>query len=139
MNSQCLRVVKAVIAILFFAGISIAQATMQHGTVFVHAVSGEVSVQHIGSAAEPLQAQSRLECGTIIKTGPNATADLILGYNRTVLRLTPNSALRIVKLDQTLADEVPITETKLELVYGAIAGSQRKLALPSYLEITTPK
>lgn len=112
---------------------------MQSGTVFVHAVSGEVSVQHVGSAAQPLHPLSQLECGTIIKTGPNATADLILGYNRTVLRLTPNSALRIVQLDQTLAGETPITETKLELVYGAVAGSQRKLALPSFLEITTPK
>src|SRR4030095_15301926 len=71
-------------------------------------------------------------------TGPDATADLILGYNGTVLRLTPNSVLKLAQLKQDIAGESIITETKLELLSGPLAGTQRKLAAPSFLEIKTP-
>ena len=118
--------------------LSLSFAGMETGQVFVPAVSGEVTFTKAGGNSQKLYPNTRLDCGTIIRTGAGATADLVLGYNRTVLRLTPNSALRVVKLDQKLAGNEPITETRLELISGAVAGAQRKLPATSYLEIMTP-
>jgi hypothetical protein len=119
-------------------GLSLSFAGMETGQVFVHAVSGEVTFAKAGAVSQKLQPNTRLDCGTTIQTAAGATADLVLGYNRTVLRLTPNSALRVVKLDQMVAGGDRITETRLELISGAVAGVQRKLPATSYLEIKTP-
>jgi hypothetical protein len=59
-------------------------------------------------------------------------------YNGTVLRLTPNSELRLEKLNRQDAGEETITETSLNLLTGSLVGSQRKLATPSTFEIKIP-
>jgi hypothetical protein len=115
------------------------QAEMHSGRVLVQAVQGDVTYSGAKGVWQKMEADLHLERGTVIKTGANSTADLILGYNGTVLRLTPNSILRLTRLDQEIAGEDLITETKIELMQGALAGTQRKLALPSHLEIVTPQ
>jgi hypothetical protein len=115
------------------------KAEMRTGKVLVQALSGDVTATSSSGLNQKPHSRANLEVGTVIKTGADSTVDLILGYNGTVLRLTPNSVLRIAQLDQDIAGESIITETKLELLSGALAGTQRKLAPPSYLEITTPK
>lgn len=62
-----------------------------------------------GAADLKLQPHTRLDSGNIIRTGASGTADLVLGYNRTLLRLTPGSALRVVKLGQMLAGDEPMS------------------------------
>jgi hypothetical protein len=114
------------------------KAEMRTGRVLVEALSGNVTVTTPSGLNQRAHSRTHLDVGTILKTGADSTIDLILGYNGTVLRLTPNSVLRIAQLDQDIAGENVITETKLELVSGALAGTQRKLASPSYLEIKTP-
>ncbi|MSU59448.1 MAG: hypothetical protein EXS35_14965 [Pedosphaera sp.] len=138
MKSLPCRAARVALVVSIASIISIAQAEMRSGKVFVHAVSGAVTGVGAGGIAQKLQAAENLEAGTVIRIGEGATADLILGYNGTVLRLTPNSVLRLVQLEQEIAGENVITQTKLELVSGALAGTQRKLASPSFLEITTP-
>ena len=116
----------------------LARGEMNSGQALVHALSGDVSISAGRGIWQKLDAPTRLDRGTLIKTGADSTVDLVLGYHRTVLRLTPNSVLRLVQLDQEIAGEDFITETKLELISGALAGSQRKLPPHSHLEITTP-
>lgn len=116
-----------------------AEAGMRSGRVLVQGVQGDVTYSSAGNVWQKLEPNFHLERGTVVKTGADATADLILGYNGTVLRLTPNSVLRLTRLDQEIAGEDLITDTKLELLQGALAGSQRKLASPSHLEIVTPQ
>ena len=115
------------------------QAKMRTGQVFVYSSSGEVTATVPDGTRQVITSRGNLDVGTVLTTGADSTIDLILGYNGTVLRLAPNSVLRIVQLDQDVAGESIITETKLELLTGALAGTQRKLALPSFLEIKTPK
>jgi len=115
------------------------KAEMRTGQVLVQALNGDVIATSSQGVSQHLNAKAKLDCGTVLKTGADATVDLILGYNGTVLRLTPNSVLRIVLLNQDIAGENVITETKLELMSGALAGTQRKLASPSYIEIKTPQ
>src|SRR5262249_29368536 len=87
---------------------------------------------------QALKENSVLSRGTVIKTGPESTIDLLLQYNGTALRLTPNSTLRFEKLDKEAAGQSVITETSLNLLAGALVGSQRKLANPSRFEINVP-
>src|ERR1041385_1975817 len=118
---------------------SFARAEKHSGQVSVLAVNGSVTASGVKGVWQRVNANERLNVGTVIKTGAGATADLVLGYNRTVLRLTPNSTLRVAQLDQDVAGDDVITEITLELTDGALAGSQRKLTLPSRLDIVTPK
>src|ERR1043165_513477 len=75
----------------------LAQAERHSGQVLVQAVSGAVTCSNAKGKAlwQPVGAKDQLGRDTVIKTGVDATVDLVLGYNRTVLRLTPNSVLRI--------------------------------------------
>src|SRR6266566_401439 len=116
---------------------STANAAPQSGQVLVQAVKGGATYS-TGGSWEPLQENITLTRGSTIKTGPDATVDLILQYNGTVLRLTPNSALSFDRLTQQAAGEEVITETSLNLLSGSIIGSQRKLATPSTFEIHLP-
>lgn len=116
-----------------------ARAEKRSGQVVVQAVSGAVTYSTTKGVWQGVTAKDKLERGTVIRTGADASADLLLGHNRTVLRLTPNSVLRIAQLDEDLAGEDVITEITLELESGALAGSQRKLTLPSRLDVVTPK
>jgi hypothetical protein len=114
-------------------------AGMTSGHAYVHSVQGEVSITQADGREQPLRAGTRLDSGSVIRTGLGATADLVLGYNRSVLRLTPDSVLRLTKLDEMLIGTEPLTDIRLELLQGALAGSQRKLPAASRLEISTPK
>jgi hypothetical protein len=117
----------------------LARSEKHSGQVVVQAVTGEVTCSTAKGAWQRVGAKDQLDCGVVFKTGPDATVDLALGYNRTVLRLTPNSILRVAKLDEGLAGDDVVTEITLELTSGALAGSQRKLTLPSRLDVVTPK
>src|SRR5262249_9076515 len=109
----------------------------QSGHVFIQAVEGNATYS-TGAEWRPLSAAMTLPAGSKIKTGANATVDLVLQYNGTVLRLTPNSELRFDKLYKEGAGEGVITDTGVSLVAGAVVGSQRKLSTLSRFDINTP-
>lgn len=114
------------------------QAGVQTGKVFVKSVNGDVQYVEEDGVWKPLAPNTSLGGGTSITTAADATADLLLTYNGSVWRMTPNTTLRLEKLEVEKAGEETITQTKLRLVKGAIVGSQRKLAKPSVLQIDTP-
>jgi hypothetical protein len=100
----------------------------------IKAVSGQTTYA-INDEWQPLKENMVLKGGTTLKTGPESTIDLILQYNGTVLRLTPDSVLSLDKLNKESAGEEVITETSLKLLSGSLVGSQRKLASPSTFTI----
>lgn len=108
------------------------------GRILVQKISGEVMVSSGGEQWEPLKADTYLDRGATIRTSSAGAADLLLQYNGSVLRLTPNSTLTLARLDKEQAGQDIITETSLQLVSGALVGSQRKLAAPSRLDIQIP-
>jgi hypothetical protein len=105
--------------------------------VLIQAVKGDATYS-TGSDWRPVKENVVVSRGTTIKTGADSTVDLLLQYNGTALRLTPNSTLSFDKLDKETAGGAIITETSLNLVAGALVGSQRKLANPSRFEISLP-
>jgi hypothetical protein len=119
------------------SGLSL-QAADQSGQVLVEAVSGTVQYSLDDVTWKPLPADISVPAGATIKTAEGSTADLMLLYNGSVLRLTPNSKLRLEKLLTQKAGEETVTDTRLKLLEGTLVGSQRKLHKPSQLAIATP-
>jgi hypothetical protein len=90
------------------------------------------------SSWAPLVPGMVLGKGAELETGPGATADVEFEYSGTVIRLRPDSVLELARMDEVVAGENVITDTRLNLKAGSLIGSQRKLAKPSTFTITTP-
>jgi hypothetical protein len=131
------RAVLSLLAVVVSSLYSIAHADIQPGQVLVKEVQGPATYSK-GAEWMPLKKNAVLSRGAMVKTGADATVDLILQYNGTVLRLIPNSTLSFNKLTKENAGEETITETSLTLLAGGLVGSQRKLAAPSSFEVNTP-
>ena len=123
------------VAIVAFAAPT-AGAQSQAARVLVHSINGNATCSSPENLQpQPLKAGSNLAAGTVIKTAPNATVDLLMADSGTVLRLLPGSALRFDRLLAMPAIETAVTTTRLTLLSGVLLGSQRKLARPSVFEV----
>jgi hypothetical protein len=132
------RAVSCLLAVILVNSLAVVNAEIQSGQVLVQAVHGLATYSVSGGKALPVKENVVLSRGATVKTEANATVDLILQYNGTVLRLMPESTLKFDKLNQETAAEGAITETSLNLVSGSILGSQRKLATPSTFQVNIP-
>lgn len=125
---------------LFTAGfISPVQAGTLAAHVTIKAVTGHAEGCTNGVDYKLLNAGDLAGPGSTLKTGADATVDLILPDSGTVLRMLPNTVLQFARLDREQAGEQTVSDTSLKLIAGSIVGSQRKLAIPSRFDIATPK
>lgn len=106
----------------------------QPAEVRVHAIHGSATYKADGHWRR-LPENAPLAAGMLLKTAENATVDLFLTDSGTVLRLMPNSTLRLDQLEEMPGAGRPITTTRLALLAGSLLGSQRKLPAPSQFEI----
>ena len=81
---------------------------------------------------------SYLGANSAIKTAGDSTADLFLGDNGPVVRVTPDTTLGIDKLDLENTGIEKVIETQLDLRSGRILGSVKKMAAASKYEVKTP-
>jgi hypothetical protein len=133
------RVVLSLLAVGLINSHAVANAEIQSGQVLVQAVHGSATYSEVSNGQiRPVKENLVLTRGTTLKTAADATVDLILQYNGTVLRLLPGSTLKFDKLNRESGSEGTITETSLNLVSGSILGSQRKLATPSTFQVNIP-
>jgi hypothetical protein len=133
------RVRPLLIGIVLFAVTNIAMAaTSTSYPVLIKRIVGGVTYSMDGKNWMPVKENSVLDHGVIIKTDANGEMDFILEFSSTVLRLIPDSELKIDRLDRTPVEEVVITDTKLKLMAGSILGFQRKLSHLSRFVIETP-
>ena len=110
------------------------KAAAQPADAVVQDVVGNASYCMDGTW-HPLKKNMKLGHGAVIKTEADSTVDLLLHSSLTALRLTPESSLRLDKLNREVGFDAEITETTLTLLTGSIAGTQRKLAAPSRFQI----
>ena len=126
--------VLSLVIILGAGSASKSNAVMQPAEVVIKDIVGTASYS-AGGTWQPLKENMILSQGTIIKTDADSTVDLLLYSSFTALRLTPNSSLRLDKLNTEAGYLTPVTDTTLTLLSGSIAGTQRKLAAPSRFQI----
>jgi len=105
----------------------------------IKSVSGRVTCSADGVACHALHAGDFAAPGSLLKTGTNSTADLILPDSGTVLRMLPETTLKFAKLSKLPAGEQVVSDSSLKLISGSVIGSQRKLAVPSHFDIALPK
>lgn len=118
----------------FFSG-----ASQETTTLILKTVSGNVEYSTAPGEWRPLTMDSKLFCGSIVRTHEDGAVDFYLQESKTTLRLTSNSKLAIETLQVWRAGQLNVTDTKLKLLEGSIVGSQRKLAKPSRFKIETPQ
>lgn len=119
------------------AAVTTVNAQPSAARITIKAVSGEVSGCSDGVTIYPIHAGDFIGAGTVITTGTNSTADLMLPDSGTVLRMLPESSMKFSRLNKEPAGEQIVTETALKLLKGSVIGSQRKLAVPSQFHIVT--
>jgi len=120
--------------VVFATAISL-RAELSSARVIIKSVSGHATCSTNAVVFHPLHAGDLTTPGSILKTDADATVDLILQDSGTVLRMLPDTTLKLAKLNKQKAGEQIMTETSLKLLKGSVIGSQRKLAVPSHFDI----
>ena len=138
MNILYTHVVAAALFLAPLPSLISSEVESQSGKVLVQAVSGAVSVIDQAGQRSPLTKDTYLGGGMTIETGTQGTADLMMPYNGTALRLAANSQLQLTKLTRQQAAGELVTTTDIKLLAGSLVGSQRKLNGPSSFDIKFP-
>ena len=125
--------------VAFVTSTFFAVAASETTTVVLKTISGNVEYSTTSGQWRPLQINTKLVGGSIIRTHAASTVDFYLQESKTTLRLTPESRLAIESLQVWRTGVQNVTDIKLRLLEGSIVGSQRKLAKPSHFEIETPR
>ncbi len=128
------HLVLSLIVILGAISVSKSNAVTQPAEVVIQDIVGTASYC-TGGTWQALKKDMKLSRGAIIKTDADSTVNLLFQSSLTALRLTPNSSLRLDKLNRDAGYDTEVTETTLTLLRGGIAGTQRKLAAPSRFQI----
>jgi hypothetical protein len=106
-------------ALTVYAAETPAEVSGVFGPAFADSGSGEV----------PLRVGTKLSAGTTVRTGPRGAADIFLGSELGVIRLTQNTILRI--------EQIHGTNTYLHLQQGSILGNGSNVGERSRYEIKT--
>jgi hypothetical protein len=123
-----------------FALCASTQAETKHNRAVVRAIhgSGAQVSSNKGQTWAPAKVGQFLGANSVIKTASDTTADLFLGDNGPVVRVTPDTSVGIDKLDLENTGIEKVIETQLDLRSGRILGSVKKMAAASKYEVKTP-
>lgn len=113
-------------------------ATAKMGKAEVRKVVGAAKYSVDGGPWMPLKANATLKPGTVIQTGADAIVDLSLNQGDAVVRITPNSTMKIGNLSRIGSGGDADTEAQLSVQSGSILGSVKKLSKASHFDIKTP-
>ena len=111
---------------------------VQSGKLQIKSVQGQATYTTDHATWADLKPGMVLAQGAELKTGPDSIADLEFAYSGTELRLRPDSLLELARMDEVVAEQNVIIDTRLNLKSGSLIGSQHKLAKPSTFTIATP-
>jgi hypothetical protein len=116
------------------------QAVPQHNKGVVRAIrDGVVEVsKDKGKTWSKASVGTIIQQDTAIRTDANATADIFLGDNGPVVRVTKGTTLGFDKLDVESVGIEKVIETQLDLKNGRILGNVKKMAAASKYEVKTP-
>lgn len=109
----------------------------REGRAVVRAVRGPVYFS-VGNQSTKLKTGMALRPGTTIRTPEGSTAELSLGPNGRLVRLTPGTELTLEQLNFSEGDQGTV-HTVLNLRQGRIQGKVGKLPPGSRYEVITPQ
>jgi len=116
-----------------------AQAEVKQNRAIIRAIHGSAQKStNKGQTWQNAKVGDFLGANAAIKTASDSTADLFLGDNGPVVRVTQDTQLGIDKLSLENTGIDKVIETQLDLRSGRILGSVKKMAAASKYEVKTP-
>jgi len=103
----------------------VAQVLPESTGIAFKTISGNVEFSNGSDQWQPLNLDSKLGSGSLIRTHSDSTLDFYLNESKTTLRLTPDSKLAIKTLKCWQAGDQDVTDTELQLLAGGIVGAQK--------------
>jgi hypothetical protein len=136
-----LRIAKRLIAgIVLFMGIG--PAALSADTIQwraqVQSLKGKATWSTNSGVVHPLKVNSILPAGSTIKTGPESSVDLFLGYSAGVVRLGPDTTFSLEKLTVTDTGADKVVDVQVNLPAGEMFFNVNKLSKASRYEIKIP-
>ena len=133
---KCLIACSLALAATIPASTAYAQA-LKDGTAVVKHVTGSVQYSSADGTWTALTAGTVLPVGSSVKTASASYADLSLNERASVVRVAPESTLKIDKL-AFVGGLDGDSETRLSIEQGTVLGSVKKLSKASHFEVKTP-
>lgn len=112
-------------------------ARWHHNSTAFRAVRGKVTVEREESITQA-RVGMRVRAGTTITVAEDSGADLYLGENGAVLRMTGGSKVRLVRLDLWREKQATIVDTMIEIEKGHVFGYVKPLSPESSFLLKTP-
>ncbi|MGO8764894.1 MAG: FecR domain-containing protein, partial [Limisphaerales bacterium] len=125
---------------LAFVGVATLKSAEDSGMqskATVRAIHGNVEEQVAGTWM-PLKINADLDPGTVIRTGPDSTADISVNGLSSALRVEPESTVTLQTMTRTDSSRDADSDTFMDLQDGAILGNVKKISANSRYEIKTP-
>jgi hypothetical protein len=104
----------------------------------VRAIHGNVEYQTPGGNWTPLKINMELDAGTLLRSGPDSSADLSVNGLSSALRVEPETTVTLQTMTRTDSSRDADQDTFLDLQDGAILGNVKKISANSRYEIKTP-
>jgi hypothetical protein len=125
--------------VVAIAAAALLSAQAKDNRAIVRSIHGSAQMSNNkGQTWQNAKVGSFLGANSAIKTAADSTADLFLGDNGPVVRVTPDTTLGIDKLTLENTGIEKVIETQLDLKSGRILGSVKKMAAASKYEVKTP-
>jgi hypothetical protein len=125
--------------VVAIAAAAVLSVQAKDNRAIVRAIHGSAQMSNNkGQTWQNAKVGSYLGANSAIKTAADSTADLFLGDNGPVVRVTPDTQLGIDKLTVENTSIEKVIETQLDLKSGRILGSVKKMAAASKYEVKTP-
>jgi len=125
--------------VVAIAAAAVLSAHAKDNRAIVRSIHGSAQMSNNkGQTWQNAKVGSYLGANSAIKTASDSTADLFLGDNGPVVRVTPDTQLGIDKLTVENTSIEKVIETQLDLKSGRILGSVKKMAAASKYEVKTP-
>lgn len=118
-----------------FAGLLNAHADLHSGQATVKQLKGAAHYSAAEGVWVPLQVNTALKSGMLIKTAPESSVTLIFKDSGGTLTANANTILRLTKLASGQTGLESVSDTDLELIEGSVAGSQKKASSLSHFQI----
>jgi hypothetical protein len=90
----------------------------QPGEAVVHTLRGSAEYKEAGKEWAAVKVGTNLKAGGIIKTSVNGQVDLFLGRNGPVVRVSPESEMKVEKLTATKTRNETVIETLFHLKFS---------------------
>ena len=133
-----MKTIRSLAILALWASSMEARCQSPQGFAVVKRITGSAKYSQGDDAWKPLKKGDELTEGAIVQSGAGSVVYVYLGANGPSLRLIDETRLVLERLTHVGEGTNVVIDTRLDLRYGEILGSVRKLNTASHYEVKTP-